>query len=597
MLAASRDEGLIEEVAHQLLTGALDLTDRTHPVRDGAPRAGGVAPPDGHPGRRRGAGAVVAGTPGCWWPATGSATCWGSSTPRTSSPSPGGPPPAAAARAGPADAGDRGRHLARRRPARHAAGPDPRGAGRRRAGPTLGSRPSRTSSRPWWATSATSRTAERAGDRARRLRPAWRTISPAACSPSWRPASLAARGVEGLARLSGGASRETWSFDLRRRARAGRPLDPAAAPPRRDRVGGPPPRSRWRRTCCGWRRRHGVPVADGGGERRRHDPRHRRHGGDPARRRDHRPQAAPRRRVGHRTRAARRPGAARRWPPSTPCPVDAVDGLTTPDPLRQYTRRARRARASPTPPSSWACAGWRPTGPRRPDVGGGPRRPPRSATCWSTTTGCGRSSTGSWPTSATRSRTSAGSACGPGGSARPLPAGGVATREGLVEAYEAARADASTRGPPLVGGAGHPQVGRHLHHAGLEPPERRHPIGGAGHHRPPGLRERVGRAGPAAGGAADARRDPPSRPPGASLHDRPHARRAGGGGAGVGGRRRARRHRGAAGVPRPGGRQRPGDGGAGAGAGARALRRPTPTGSAALGCADDRGAGRPHPRR
>jgi CBS domain containing-hemolysin-like protein len=29
MLAASRDEGLIEEVAHQLLTGALDLTDRT----------------------------------------------------------------------------------------------------------------------------------------------------------------------------------------------------------------------------------------------------------------------------------------------------------------------------------------------------------------------------------------------------------------------------------------------------------------------------------------------------------------------------------------------------------------------------------------
>ena len=63
MLGASRDEGLIEEMAHQLLTGALDLGDRRITTvmvpRDGR----GVAAALGHAGRSGGRGGGVRAHP------------------------------------------------------------------------------------------------------------------------------------------------------------------------------------------------------------------------------------------------------------------------------------------------------------------------------------------------------------------------------------------------------------------------------------------------------------------------------------------------------------------------------------------------------
>ena len=61
-----------------------------------------------------------------------------------------------------------------------------------------------------------------------------------------------------------------------------------------------------------------------------------------------------------------------------------------------------------------------------------------SATCSSGPRACASSSIGSRRTSAIRWRTSDGCACGPGGSAAPLPVGGIGEREEFFRAYERA---------------------------------------------------------------------------------------------------------------------------------------------------------------
>ncbi len=67
----------------------------------------------------------------------------------------------------------------------------------------------------------------------------------------------------------------------------------------------------------------------------------------------------------------------------------------------------------------------------------------------------------------------------------------------------------------LVAGLRHGQVGRHLRAAGGHPPRRADPLGGAGRHRPPRLRERVGPLRPPRGDAA--RRPPRARTGGRTL--------------------------------------------------------------------------------
>ena len=96
------------------------------------------------------------------------------------------------------------------------------------------------------------------------------------------------------------------------------------------------------------------------------------------------------------------------------------------------TRWARSAR-----PSSWACAGSRPTG-AAPASGSPSTVTFASATSWSGPTGCEPCSTGSWPMPATRPRTSAGSAPGPGASVGPAGSAGSVTLDDLLEAYAAA---------------------------------------------------------------------------------------------------------------------------------------------------------------
>ena len=73
-----------------------------------------------------------------------------------------------------------------------------------------------------------------------------------------------------------------------------------------------------------------------------------------------------------------------------------------------------------------------------------------------------------------------------------------------------------------MGGARHPQVGRHVHHPGRHPPHRPVPLGRAGRHRPPGVRAGVRPAGPDRPRRRDAgtdrrlgrrRRSTTSRPP------------------------------------------------------------------------------------
>ena len=162
--------------------------------------------------------------------------------------------------------------------------------------------------------------------------------------------------VHDLRRLSGGASRVTSAFELRRRRRRPAPAHPADGPRRRGAQrtgadGGRPAARRGRRRRAGARRgrpgrgrRARGELAGGGAAGGRDDPAQ-----DPARRRmgrrpprPDRPGRAragrhPHHRPGGRSRACRRPT---RW--ATPCPSSMP-----------------WARSGPR--SSSACAGWRPT--------------------------------------------------------------------------------------------------------------------------------------------------------------------------------------------------------------------------------------------
>ena len=123
--------------------------------------------------------------------------------------------------------------------------------------------------------------------------------------------------------------------------------------------------------------------------------------------------------LGGRPRPPHRPGRRRARPPSTrsrwPTPRRSARGTRSMRCGRCWTASTSRCRRS-----SSACAGSPPTGPPR-------RARPSStatsgwATSWSGRRPAAACSIGSWPTSATRSRTSAGTACGPGGSARRSP--------------------------------------------------------------------------------------------------------------------------------------------------------------------------------
>ena len=244
--------------------------------------------------------------------------------------------------------------------------------------------------------------------------------------------ALLGREVSGLRRLSGGASRETWSFDA-----GGRPLilqrqRPGAGTSNVSmaiEVGAAAGRGRGRRCRCP------AVVADATDGAALGAPAfvvERFEGETIARKllRDDEYAAA-------RPRVAAQCGAM--LAAIHRIPVDAV-ARALGDATRSTRCSARSTRsASPTRPSSSALR-WldahRPDGGRT--VGRARRLPHRQphgrpgAASWP----C---STGSSPTSATRSRTSAGSACGRGASATTTkPAGGFGAREELWAAYEAA---------------------------------------------------------------------------------------------------------------------------------------------------------------
>ena len=299
------------------------------------------------------------------------------------------------------------------------------------------------------------------------------------------------------ARLSGGASRVTSAFDLETapgRVRAlilqqvrggGRSLRPTSG---------------WRPTCSGPPGGRGAGARRGGGRGGRrtrprggwwsNDSKGRRSpggscgtGSSPTRPRPDRPDGPgpgrhPLPRSGFGAPGCRRPiPSATRSTSSTPS-----------------TRRDRS--------SSWGCGGWPGTHRRRTSrwwstvITGW-------ATSWSTGAASAESLTGSWPMSGTLRRTSGGCAPGPGGSVVVV---GSADSAGSRCSWPPtpAPADGVESTGSGVGGVRRHQMGGDLPAADVDPPERRHPVGGAGRHRATGLRERVGSAGPDGGGRARA---------------------------------------------------------------------------------------------
>ena len=374
----------------------------------------------------------------------------------------------------------------------------------------------------------------------------------------WRCSAPAAGAeIDGLRRLSGGASRETWAFDL---VGPGTRQELILQRLRPGRVGEQQRRRRGDRGGAAARPRpqHGVPVArvvasDDGAVLGSAG-----HGGRAARRARPSPASCCATTSG-RWRASRlgaQVGAALRGHPRHPRRRRSP-GCSRPTSSRS-TAPCSTGSASRTRPSSSASGGWRRTGrptnaavrrPRRPPDGEPARRPRRAARpC----------STGSSPTSATRWRTSAGSACGRGASARRCRRAGWPPARTLVGGLRGGvGSHGRSRGAALVGGARHAQVGRHLHDAGVGPPQRGVAVGGAGHHRSAGVRERVGPARAAARRPAR-RADAPSAPdarrrPCTTGRRSPSSWRPCASGSTsdvrVG-------HRGSAVVPRPGGRQR-----------------------------------------
>ena len=153
-------------------------------------------------------------------------------------------------------------------------------------------------------------------------------------------------------------------------------------------------------------------------------------------------------------RAAHRAVRPARWPPSTPSTPTPIDGLPPADPLGDPLPYPRPARARCAPRSSSACAGWSAHRPAGRAPGDGARRLPPGQLPRRRPTACAACSTGSWPTPATRPRTSGGCARRPGASAAAARWAGFGALDELLDAYAAAgggRVDA--RPGALVAGA------------------------------------------------------------------------------------------------------------------------------------------------
>ena len=297
--------------------------------------------------------------------------------------------------------------------------------------------------------------------------------------------------------------------------------------------------------------------------------------------RDHRAQAAPRRRVVGGARAPRRAGR-RRDGGDPPHPRRRVAGPRSRPTRWRSTGRCSTGSASRTRPSS---SGFRWLEAHRPPANAPVRRPRRPAAgqpARRTRTGCGRSSTGSSPTSATRWRTSGGSASGPGGSGRRCPP--VAWRPGRRSwpptRRPAARPSTSQalRWWEVLGTLKWGVICMMQAWAHLSGASRSMELATIGRRVCENEWDVLGLL---PGAAARAPRPAGARSRARALHDRPTMAELRGGGAGVGRRRRARRHRGSPLVPRPGGHQRAHDGRARAGARAGALARRTASASRA----------------
>ena len=316
--------------------------------------------------------------------------------------------------------------------------------------------------------------------------------------PTW-PSSWAAPSVAGrrsLRRLSGGASRrhQRRSTSRRRRRRPARsscnrtrgggwPRGPAshvqAAPaPRRPRGRGPGARGGRRRvrrtgsTPAGWSSSGSTarPSPAGSCATRVDSPRAPaltdQCGAGPRRHPLHRPRLDPRAAA---RRPARRP-ARRSSTRSTRCDRSSSSGRGG----WPGTATAGRAGARSTATSGWA-------------------------TCWSTRDGL--RAVLDWELAhAGDPAEDIGWLCARawrfGGAGR---VGGFGDLDRFLAAYAAAGGRRRRRRTGSGGGRRTPtrQMGGHLPAAGVDPPERGHPLGGAGRHRPPGLRERVGPARPA----------------------------------------------------------------------------------------------------
>ena len=516
MLTASRDEGLIEDFAHELLTGVLDFGERDvtsvmvprgeiRSITHAAPpcaEAESLVVESGH------SRLLLAGR------RTASTTCAASCTPRTCSPSspswPIGPcrcgwsagcsscPPTARSRtcccpcAGPASTSPSvtdadGPH---RRP-RHARGPA-RGARRRH--------PRRVRLTPT-SHMATSRVASAAmGDRD--------TTTSRDRLAAFLEGALGRDGLEvrDLARLSGGASRETWAFDLLDAVDGS--TEPLILQRIRAGVRGGAPSMEAEAGLLRAAAAAGVPVApvvaasDDAGHRRHAVPRD-----GSGRGRDDRPAPAPRRRVRRGPVPAGRPvrGGAGRHPRGAPVGDRAPRAAGADQPAPRPDRHARPApsRVRARPALARAAPPARRSSPR---VVHGDFRlgnlmvdedglaavldwelahlgDPMEDLGWL----CVRA----WRFGS------------------DLPVAGVGDYDELLAAYESA--SGTTVDPEVVRWwevLGTLRWGVICVMQASSPPHRRQPLGRAGRHRPPGLRERVRPARPA---SAPDRRSTPIR--------------------------------------------------------------------------------------
>ena len=292
--------------------------------------------------------------------------------------------------------------------------------------------------------------------------------------------------------------------------------------------------------------------------------------------------------------ALRRPTAVGPWPAIHPIPVDAVPGLERVDQVRQYREVLDDVRRSASRPSSSPSAGWRPTGPSR-DRRGDRRRSHGDFRLGNLMVGPdGLRAVVDWELAHLGD---------PDGGPRLAVRAGVALRRrrspsaAWAPTTSCSRRTQAASGRPidprrgaLVGGARHPQVGDHVHHAGPGPPGGPGALDGAGRHRPPG-RARTSTTCSCCSNPTPWPPPSPAPSPRAESQRRlarsSHRSRAAGGGPRVGRRRRPRAGNGRRGLPHPRRRERAGDGGARLARGCRRWRSDHARAAAMLGVADD----------